>query len=81
MNLSAVKTGALRAYEKAALMGTTGAVMLVGAMPAHASIDTLFDEIDLSGVAAKVTAAAVVIVGIAFLIKGPSVVKRLISKI
>lgn len=45
------------------------------------SIDSLFDEIDLSGVAAKITALAVLIVGIAFVMKGPSIVKRLISKI
>jgi hypothetical protein len=44
-------------------------------------ISSLFDSIDLSAISAKVMALAVVIVGIALAIKGPSIVKRLIAKI
>ena len=44
-------------------------------------IGSLFDSVDLSDVATKVMALAVTIVGIALVIKGPSIVKRLIAKI
>jgi hypothetical protein len=51
---------------------------------AHAAdndIGALFDSIDLSSIASKAMAVAVVIVGIALVIKGPAIVKRLIAKI
>jgi len=44
-------------------------------------IGTLFDSVDLSDVSTKIMALAVTIVGIALVIKGPSIVKRLIAKI
>ncbi|KGG88611.1 membrane protein [Comamonas thiooxydans] len=44
-------------------------------------MDDLFAEVDLSGIATKVTALAVVIVGIALVMKGPAIVKRIIAKI
>jgi hypothetical protein len=69
-------------YRKAAAAVTIGAVaVLTSPMAQAAGVDGLFDEIDLSGVTSKVVAAAVLIVGIAFAIQGPAIVKRLISKI
>ena len=58
----------------------TGAALM--AVQSHAAgIDDLFAEVDIAGIATKVTALAVVIVGIALMIKGPSIVKRIIAKI
>ena len=58
----------------------TGAALM--AVQSHAAgIDDLFAEVDIAGIAAKVTALAVVIVGIAMVVKGPSIVKRIIAKI
>ncbi|WP_339958821.1 hypothetical protein [Delftia acidovorans] len=58
----------------------TGLALAVSASHA-AGIDDLFDAVDVAGIAAKVTALALVIVGIALVMKGPSVVKRIIAKI
>lgn len=44
-------------------------------------IDDALDAVDLTGIATKVGAAAVVIVGIALVFKGPSLAKRIISKV
>lgn len=65
----------------AAKVATVGALALAGASSYAAGLDDLFDAVDISGVSAKVTALAVLIVGIAFVMKGPSIVKRIISKI
>lgn len=64
----------------AKIVAATGTALAVSASHA-AGIDDLFDSVDVSGIAAKVTALAIVIVGIALVMKGPSVVKRIISKI
>ncbi len=61
-------------------VAATGMAMAVTASHA-AGLDDLFDAVDVSGIATKVTALAVVIVGIALVMKGPSVVKRIIAKI
>lgn len=61
-------------------VAATGAAMAMTASHA-AGMDDLFDAVDVSGIATKVTALAVVIVGIALVMKGPSVVKRIIAKI
>ena len=62
-------------------LAVAGTMAVVAAQSHAAGIDDLFDEVDLSGIATKITALAVVIVGIALVIKGPSIVKRIISKI
>lgn len=64
----------------AKIVAATGTAMAVTASHA-AGIDDLFDAVDVAGIAAKVTALALVIVGIALVMKGPSVVKRIIAKI
>ena len=61
-----------------------GALALASAAHAQSSTDPisgLFDSIDISGVAAKIGVLALVIVGIALAVKGPSVVKRIVQKI
>lgn len=71
------------ATRNMARVGTAGALVLAsaGARAQATGIDTLFDAVDLSGLSTKILALAVLIVGIAFVLKGPSIVKRIISKI
>jgi len=70
----------LAAQNMARVGVATGAALM--AVQSHAAgIDDLFAEVDISGIATKVTALAVVIVSIALVIKGPSIVKRIIAKI
>lgn len=77
-----VKQMGLTAKEKAAGVALAGLVL---ANSAHAQsstgINSLFDSVDLSGISAKVLALSVLIVGIALVMKGSSIVKRIIAKI
>ena len=77
------KTRAIaRQYGAKVVAGSVGALAFVSAHAADgAGIDSLFDGVDLSGISAKVLAMAAVIVTIALVIKGPSIVKRIVSKI
>ncbi|MEQ6436725.1 hypothetical protein V8Z74_17105 [Comamonas sp. w2-DMI] len=76
------KTRAIaRQYGAKVVAGTVGALAFASAHAAGTGIDSLFDEVDLSGIAAKITALAVIIVGIALVMKGPAIVKRIIAKI
>ena len=72
---------ALRARGAQAALAAGAMVMATAARAEGAGIDSLFDVVDLSGISAKVLAMAAVIVTIALVIKGPSIVKRIISKI
>lgn len=74
------QTRAIARKFGAKAVAATGMAMAVTASQA-AGMDDLFDAVDVSSVATKVTALAVVIVGIALVMKGPSVVKRIIAKI
>jgi len=62
----------------AALVAVASAIAYAPAQAA--GIDALFEEVDLSGVALKIAALSVVIVGIAMTLKGPDIVKRIIKK-
>lgn len=44
-------------------------------------IDTILDSVSLDGLAVKLTALAVLVVGIALVFKGPALAKRIISKV
>jgi len=63
----------------------TAATLAAGTVMAHAADSTgygaVLDSIDLSGVATKVGALAIVIVGIALVFKGPDIAKRIIRKV
>lgn len=73
---------ALRVLRDRSTEAALAVVAMVAATSAHAAgIDDLFAEVDLSGIATKVTALAVIIVGIALVMKGPAIVKRIIAKI
>lgn len=60
-------------------------VLALAGVSAHAQaatgIDAMLDAVDLSGIATKVGAAGLVIVGIALVFKGPALAKRIISKV
>ncbi|WP_213360900.1 hypothetical protein [Brachymonas denitrificans] len=53
----------------------------VSSAMANTQLDTVFGAIDLSGLETKVGALAVAIVGIALVMKGPDIAKRIISKV
>lgn len=70
-----------RGYARAGV-ATTLALAPLGVFAQEANpISDLLDGVDLAGVATKVAAVAVTIVAIALAIKGPSIAKRLISRI
>lgn len=89
MNRSAVTTWARDARHKVGSFVAKGTALGTGLMLAGVAraqttptgIDALFDTVDLSGIEAKVMALALVIVAIALAFKGPTLVKRIISKI
>lgn len=59
-------------------LGSVAAMAQEGGGTALADI---LDAVDLSGIGTKIGAAALVIVGIALLFKGPALAKRIISKV
>ena len=63
---------------KAAAAGTA---LMVSGMTHAGGIDDLFDAVDLAGISTKIAALALLIVGIALALKGPSIVKRIIAKV
>lgn len=65
----------------AAKIATGAGVLVLSAQSHAAGLDDVFDAVDLSTVATKVGALAVAIVGIALVVKGPSIVKRIIARI
>ncbi|MGJ7530411.1 hypothetical protein [Variovorax sp. GB1P17] len=68
---------------KVAVAVMTAPFLMVGHAQAAGGdgIGAALDAVDLSGVATKVGAAALVIVAIALVFKGPSLAKRIISKV
>lgn len=74
------KTRAL-AHKYGTKAAAAGTALMVSGMTHAAGIDDLFDAVDLSTTATKISALALVIVGIALVIKGPTIVKRIISKV
>lgn len=58
-------------------------LLALSAMQAHAAggIDAALDAVDLSGIAVKVGAAGLLIIGIALVFKGPDLGKRVITKV
>lgn len=69
-----------------ALKFGAGATALMAAAASHAQgtgtgISEILDAVDLSGIGTKVGAAALVIVTIALIFKGPALAKRIISKV
>lgn len=64
-------------------LAAAGAMTLSAAAFAQATspIDTILDGVSLDGIAVKLTALAVLVVGIALVFKGPALAKRIISKV
>lgn len=61
----------------------TGAMLSASAFAQTAStgFDASLDAVDLTGLAIKVIAAGVLIVGIAIAFKGPTLAKRVVNKV
>ena len=60
------------------------ATVATGTVMAHAAgsgADAALDAVDLSGISTKVGAAALLIVGIALVFKGPDLAKRVVRKV
>lgn len=79
--MTATFNTALKYASKA--VAAAGAMTLSAAAFAQASspIDTILDGVSLDGIAVKLTALAVIVVGIALVFKGPALAKRIISKV
>lgn len=69
--------------SKIAAAGTTAALTMFTMVSAHADdgITAALDAVDLSGVGVKVGAAALLIIGVALMFKGPDLAKRVIRKV
>lgn len=70
--------------SSAAVKFGAGVTALTVAAASHAQstgINEVLDAVDLSGIGAKVGAAALLIVAIALVFKGPTLAKRVISKV
>lgn len=81
--IKSVKARLANAYHNtgarvAVLLATAAAAS--PAMAQTSAWDQFFDEADFSGVAAKVIAGGLLIIGIAVAYKGPDLAKRLIRK-
>ncbi|WP_454914289.1 hypothetical protein [Variovorax gossypii] len=78
--MNKIKQLAARGYTKAILIPAS---MLIGSRAfaaGESSWDQFFDAADFSGVATKVIAGGLLIVGIAVAFKGPDLAKRLVRK-
>lgn len=80
---NAVRQLAVRGYTKLAVgTGLAVSTVIASAQTAPSTgISAALDAVDLSGVAVKVGAAALVVVGVALLFKGPAVAKRVIKQV
>ena len=57
-------------------------LLALGAVQAHAApVDDILNAVDLSGILTVVTALSIVIVGIALAFKGPTLAKRIITRV
>ncbi len=79
---NAVFNGATRSYEKAIVgVGLVASSAIASAQSASDGISSALDAVDLSGVATKVGAAALIVVAVALVFKGPDIAKRVIRKV
>jgi hypothetical protein len=68
-------------FRNAAAAVTTMGLSALTFAQSTDGITAALDSVDLSGVSTKVGAAALLIVGIALVFKGPAIAKRVISKV
>lgn len=79
---NAVTTFGTRTYEKAVFgVGLVASSAIASAQTATDGISSALDAVDLSGVATKVGAAALIVVAVALVFKGPDIAKRVIRKV
>jgi len=60
---------------------TTAALSASAFAQATSPMETMLDEVDLTGLSVKIIAVGVLIVGIALAFKGPDLAKRVIRKV
>lgn len=72
---------ATRGYAKLALVPLAVFTTVQAHAQAVGGIEAAVDAVDLSGLATKVGAAALLIVGIALVFKGPAIAKRIIRSV
>lgn len=79
--MKSIKALIARGYTKGVLVPAT-LMVAAGAASAQttSSWDQYFDAVDFSGVATKVVAGGLLIIGIAVAFKGPDLAKRLVRK-
>ena len=72
-----------QARKYGAKIAAVGASTLAMVSTSHAAgaFDDILDAVDLSGIAIKIGALAVVVVTIALVFKGPDLAKRIIRKV
>ena len=71
----------VRAARLAAMAAGTSAMFMASNAMAADELTAALDAVDLSGLVVKIAAAGLVIVGIAMAFKGPTLGKRVISKV
>ncbi|MEC5213390.1 hypothetical protein RCH06_001936 [Polaromonas sp. CG_9.5] len=70
-----------RKYGAKLALATTGYLAAASAFAQSTGLDAALDAVDLSGIAVKVGAAGLLIVGIALVFKGPDLAKRIVRKV
>jgi len=72
-----------KTFNRVAAFALAAPFMITNALAQTSTggVDAALDAVDLSGVATKVGAAALLIVGIALVFKGPDLAKRVIRKV
>ena len=77
---SALVRSSKKALAVAAGLGLT-VMQAAHAQAASSGLDAALDAVDLSGIAVKIGAAGLLIVGIALVFKGPDLAKRIVRKV
>jgi hypothetical protein len=70
-----------RKYGSKAVAAVGALTLSAAAMAQDSAIDSILGAVSLDGIAVKLTALAVIVVGIALVFKGPALAKRIISKV
>nr|WP_315230988.1 hypothetical protein [uncultured Albidiferax sp.] len=72
-----------QARKYGAKIAAVGATTLAMVSTSHAAgeFDAILDAVDLSGIATKIGALALVVVTVALIFKGPDLAKRIIRKV
>lgn len=70
-----------RKYGSKLAVAAGAMTLSAAALAQDSSIGTILDAVSLDGISTKLAALALVVVGIALVFKGPTLAKRIISKV